>query len=151
MNSKTLTAFVLAAGLLPAAALAYDPPAIPPLSLPSITAPLLAPNPIIFTTQLPEIAKLDTIAPAPAFTVDWIVPSANSEKVASQFANWRPKTVSDQMMSDADSSPAELASAMAGSGRPPATINDYDPFATTYRDPPAFFRVSFNFGRIHGS
>jgi hypothetical protein len=151
MKAKTIAALVLASGFLTTAAFADNPPTTPALSPTPITAPSLAPNRIIFTSPLPATAKLVSVAPAPAFTINWIIPSAHDLSVPGQFANWRPKTVSDQLLSDADASPSGLAAALAVSARPPPTVNFYDPFATAYRDPPVFFRLTFNFGRGHRS
>jgi hypothetical protein len=151
MKAKTITALVLASGFLTTAAFADDPPATPALSPTPITALSLAPNQIVFTSPRLSIAKLVSVAPAPAFTINWIIPSAHDLSVPGQFANWRPKTVSDQLLSDADAGPSELAAALTVSARPPPTVNFYDPFATTYRDPPVFFRLTFNFGRSHRS
>ena len=151
MKSNTITALVLAAGFLTTAAFADNPPTIPAF-LPNPIAPLsLAPNQIIFTTLLPGSASLVRIPREPAFTISWNIPSARDLSVPGRFANWRPKAVSDQMWSDADAGPSELAAAMAVSARPPPTVNDYDPFAKSYRDPPVFFRVTFNFGQGHRS
>lgn len=151
MNSNTITALVLAAGFLANAAFGDNPPTIPAFSPNPITPLSLAPTKIIFTSQLLGSAKLVRLPSEPAFTINWNIPSARDLSVSGRFANWRPRTVSDQMLSDADASPSELAAAMAVSARPPPTVNDYDPFAKSYRDPPVFFRVTFNFGRNRGS
>src|SRR5664279_6481368 len=100
MKAKTITALVLASGFLTTAAFADDPPATPALSPTPITALSLAPNQIVFTSPRLSIAKLVSVAPAPAFTINWIIPSAHDLSVPGQFANWRPKTVSDQLLSD---------------------------------------------------
>jgi hypothetical protein len=151
MNSNTITALVLGAGFLSTAAFADNRPTIPAFSPNPITPLSLAPTQIAFTSQLSGSANLVRIPLEPAFTINWNFPSARDLSASGRFASWRPKTVSDQMLLDADASPSELAAAMAVSARPPPTINSYDPFATAYRDPPVFFRVTFNFGRSHRS
>src|SRR5664280_298058 len=151
MKAKTITALVLAAAFVTTAAFADNPPARPAVSPTPITALSLAPNPIIFTSQLPSIAKLVGVAPMPAVTINWIIPSAHDMSVPDQFAHWRPKTFSDQMLSNAGAGPSELAAAMAVSARLPPAASFYDPFATAFRDPPVFFRLTFNFGGSHRS
>lgn len=147
MKSQTITALVFAAGFLTTTAFADNPPAKPALSTTPVTAAALASNSIIFSAPLSSIAKLVSPAPAPTFTIDWIIPSAHDLSVQGQFANWRPQMFSDQLLSDADADPTALATAAAVSARPPSTVDDYDPFAMAYRDPPVFFRVTFLFGR----
>jgi hypothetical protein len=151
MKSNTFAALVLAAGFLTTAAFADDPPASPVFSPTPLTPLSLAPIQISFISPPPALSKPASFAPKPAFTVNWDLPSPRDLSGANHFASWRPKTVADQMLLDADASPSELAAAMAVSARPPPTINSYDPFATAYRDPPVFFRVTFNFGRSHRS
>jgi hypothetical protein len=151
MKSNTITALALAAGFLTTAAFADNPPTIPAFTPTPITPLSLAPTQIVFTSPLPGGANLVRIPRELAFTINWNIPSARDLSVPGRFANWRPKTVSDQMLSDADASPSELATAIAVSARPPPTVTDYDPFAKSYRDPPVFFRVTFNFGHSRGS
>ena len=151
MHSNTITALVLGAGILSTVAFADNPPTIPAFSPNPITPLSLAPTQIVFTSPLPGSANLVRIPREPAFTINWNIPSVRDLSVSNRYADWRPKTVSDRMLSDADANPSELAAAMAVSARPPPAINDYDSFAKSYRDPPVFFRVTFNFGQGHRS
>jgi hypothetical protein len=151
MKAKTITALVLAAGVLTTAAFADNSSATPALSPTPISAPLLAPNRIIFTSQLPRIAKLVSVATAQGFTIDPIILSAHDLSVIGQPADWRTKTVLYQLLSDAGADPSESAAAVAVSARPPPLASFHDPFATSYRDPPVFFRLTFTFGQSRRS
>ena len=151
MKAKTITALLLATGFLTTAALAADSSATPPSTTTPSLAPWMAPNSVTFASQLRSISKLDSAAVAQGNTVTRTTPSAYVLNVIGQSADWRTKADPYPLPSDDSAGSSEPAAAVMVSAKPPPGANFYNPFATAYRDPPAFIRLTFSFGQSHGS
>ena len=171
MNTKLITTLALATGLLVAGVSAQT---ASDGSAPAVAAPL-APDQIIYASQLPGVTSLTNAAAAQGLAIKQIVQSAREVTVSYQLANGQTRTISYQLLPTAGaqvaqgvpvpaSAPPPVTVVPAPVGVPTVTVVPaptviytpavesyyYDPYYSGYWYPPVSVSLGLGWGWGHG-